>query len=182
MKYEHGDPMLSLISKVDAGSDITASQEVAAELLIELEDAAKVDAVLGLDEGTTKKWSGLEPFQDRVKRLTHVTTHTGTPKIDYSKALDPRHTEAVRLKVLDHLTPVEIADKLEVSTRAVRDWFKRPEVTRYMEQLVKEKEQEEREARGAQESKIKEILRGGQAEAAQQLVENARKGDMKAIA
>jgi transcriptional regulator with XRE-family HTH domain len=181
--FAHEDPMLAAISASDdhPSLGITTSQKMAAKLLLDLGDAQHVDAVLGLEPGTVARWESSKPFQENLEHLRSASVACGTPEVDYSKALDPKRAEAARLLVLDHLTQEEVGDKVGVTARAIRDWKKTTVFKRYAEQLQREKELGEQEARKAGDDEVAEILRSGRVDAALQLVQNARNGDPRAI-
>jgi hypothetical protein len=168
---------VEFLMSTDPDKRLTKTQQLAVELLLALGDPKKVDAVLELEPGTTARWSTILDFEKRKARLAYEEI----PEVDYAKVVDPKHAEAARHKVFDHLTQKEIGEKLRVTPRTVRDWFKRPEVARYMEQLSEQKAREDEEERRARESEVESILQGGRVVAATQLVAKAEEGDLRAI-
>jgi DNA-binding CsgD family transcriptional regulator len=105
--------------------DLASLQERAAELLAEMEQPERVDAVLGLDQGTVRRWSAeSEAFRNAALRRRRALK----PQVDrphYEAVLNPIQCQAALMQA-EGKSKTKIADALEIHRSTLNNWWKDP--------------------------------------------------------
>jgi transposase-like protein len=141
-------------SQTASGRALTKEQGEAAHLLAVLKgDAERVDTVLELDPGTTGQWLATdENFRRVAIGLFNEYYPAEDRMFEFSRILKPKQLEAAHLYYEQALTQAEVARRLKVTDRTLRNWAADPAFRAYGESLRRA-----RNERLTQESQTREI-------------------------
>ena len=147
-------------SQTASGRALAVEQLDAAHLFAALEgDVTKVEAILGLEAGTVQVWwdedTNFQEVAVGIARDHYPEEPTG---FDFSLVLKPKQLDAARLYYEEALTQVEVALRVEVTDRTIRNWAADPAFRYYGMQLRRATEARLREELIAQDKQIVESL------------------------
>jgi hypothetical protein len=156
-------------------------QEVAAEQLASLLDPARVDLVLGLLPGTTKRWfDGNESFRNEVLMKHQWLAHKREPEIDYARALQPKQILAATLLAEGTKTQDEVAQEVGVTARTIRNWNCDPAFRMYVNQVAQREAERHHLAREAEAATTRARIHELQAKALDEIESIIKGEDAKA--
>lgn len=134
------------------------TEQMRAALLVgELDgDFDRVDELMSFESGTTARWFDADEAFAECTMAAYSETH---PKVvDYSKGLSPKQLIAAQLLFSEGLRQIEVAKKVGVTTRTVRNWANDAVFQRYGEALSRDREARSQEERRASDLRIQEQL------------------------
>jgi predicted DNA-binding protein (UPF0251 family) len=159
---------------------LSSEQVQAAELVGRLDgDFDRVDQLLGLEPGTAVKWFDTDADFARCTFAAYDNAHPGEKPVDCSKGLTPKQMNAAQLYFDEGLRQVDVAKKVGVTTRTLRNWAKDPVFQGYGEALRLAREARLRQERSASELRIHEQLMELREDALNTLVAALRGRDTK---
>lgn len=117
------------------GDDLAPLQVRAAELLAEMDQPERIDAVLDLDQGTVRRWSAeSEAFRNAaIRRRRGLKPRVDRPH--YEAALTPIQCQAALMQA-EGKSKTEIAKALEVHRSTIHNWQKDPAYRGLVRQLL----------------------------------------------
>lgn len=139
---------------------LTYQQRQAAHLCAELEgDSHRVDALLELPPGTVQTWFDEdENFKRVVAGVYGELNNPDQDVVNYANGLKPKQMEAARLYYEEELTQTEVAKRVGVSARTIRNWMEDPLFRRYGGKLMQARERRLRETTERQDRRARERL------------------------
>lgn len=159
---------------------LSSEQVQAAELVGKLDgDSDRVDQLLGLEPGTAVKWFDTDADFARCTFAAYDNAHSGEKPVDYSKGLTPKQMNAAQLYFEEGLRQVDVAKKVGVTTRTLRNWAKDPVFQGYGDALRLAREARLGQERSASELRIHEQLMELREDALNTLVAALRGRDTK---
>ena len=166
---------------------LTKKQEHLARVVARCQDFERLEAVFGLESGAIDQLMEVDAFKALVEQSAEDDRREARSDVDWGRGLREDQRKAARLLVYgqgptgERLTKDQVAAEVGVTSRSIRNWeTKDPIFVAYRDQLHARKEAEELEELRRADDEVLETLQVARLDAARQLADKARNGDLSA--